>query len=61
MKVRIRPIFAWYDFWIGVFFDRGNRRAYVFPLPMLGFKVMTGHASGCPTLASGCHCGWDRD
>jgi hypothetical protein len=34
--VRIRPLFAWYDFWIGVFWDCQKRRLYVLPMPCLG-------------------------
>jgi hypothetical protein len=37
--MRIRPIFAWYDLWIGAFYDREKRRLYVFPIPMFGFYV----------------------
>lgn len=37
--MRVRPIFAWYDFWIGVFYDRPKRRIYIFPVPMFGFRV----------------------
>ena len=36
---RIMPMFAWYDLWIGVYVDRPRRRAYVLPLPCLGFRV----------------------
>lgn len=35
----VRPIFAWYDLWIGAFWDRHNRRLYVLPLPCLGVVI----------------------
>ena len=37
--MKIRPIFAWYDLWIGAFYDQAKRRLYVFPIPCLGFYV----------------------
>ena len=37
--MRIRPIFAWFDFWVGVFVDRPRRRVYLFPVPMFGIRV----------------------
>lgn len=37
MKVKL--IFAWYDFWVGVFWDRKGRILYVFPVPMFGIKI----------------------
>lgn len=37
--MRIKPIFAWYDLWVGLFYDRAKRRLYVFPVPMFGFYV----------------------
>lgn len=36
--VRVRPVFAWYDIWAGVFIDRTKRRVYWFPVPMLGVR-----------------------
>lgn len=35
----VKPIFAWFDFWVGLFWDSGNRRLYVFPVPMLGIVI----------------------
>jgi len=37
--MKIKPIFAWYDFWIGVFYDRQKKNIYIFLLPMFGFKI----------------------
>ena len=35
----IRPIFAWYDIWVGVFVDRVKRRIYIFPVPCIGVVI----------------------
>lgn len=35
----IRPLFAWYDFWVGAYFDRKAHRLYVLPVPCLGFVI----------------------
>lgn len=35
----VRLIFAWYDLWVGAFYDRPKRRLYVFPIPCVGFMV----------------------
>lgn len=38
-RVRVRPVFAWYDFWIGWFYDRQKRRLYILPIPMVGVVI----------------------
>jgi len=52
--VKIKPIFKWYDFWVGFFWDREKRRLYFVPIPMFGvmiqFHVEYIHYSGY-------HCG----
>jgi hypothetical protein len=35
----VRPIFAWYDLWVGLFIDRPKRRVYIFPLPCIGIVI----------------------
>lgn len=32
MKIKI--FFAWYDFWVGFYYDRKNRVLYFCPFPM---------------------------
>ena len=36
---RIGFVAAWYDFWVGVYWDRTKRRLYILPLPCLGIFV----------------------
>lgn len=35
----VRPIFAWYDLWLGCYWDRQKRRLYVLPVPCLGIVL----------------------
>ena len=37
--VTVKPIFAWYDLWVGAFWDRKQRKLYILPLPMLGVVI----------------------
>lgn len=41
--MKIRPVLAWYDLWIGAFWDRRKRRLYVLPLPCIGFYIQFGN------------------
>jgi hypothetical protein len=41
--VKITPIFAWYDFWVGFYFnndfDRIRNSLYFFPVPCFGLRI----------------------
>lgn len=39
MTFRIRIFIAWYDLWIGAYWDRHNRILYVCPLPCLVIAI----------------------
>ena len=43
--MRIKPLFAWYDLWVGAFWDAKGRKLYVLPIPMLGLVIEFGPKS----------------
>ena len=37
--MRVKLIFAWYDFWVGLFWDRKKKLLYIFPIPTIGIVI----------------------
>jgi len=37
--IRVKPYFKWFDLWVGIYWDKANRIAYIGLLPMFGVKV----------------------
>jgi len=37
--MQIKFIFKWFDFWMGVFIDKPNKRIYIFYFPMCGILI----------------------
>ena len=48
--MKISPIFAWYDLWVGVFWDRVKRKLYVMPFPTLGVVLDFSKSTMNPSL-----------
>jgi hypothetical protein len=44
--MKISPVFAWYDFWIGVYWDAAKWCLYILPIPTIGVKIQL-----CPQAA----------
>jgi len=56
----VRVLFAWYDFWLGWYWDRAGRVLYVCPFPMLVVRI--GLCARCEENTKGwrplCTKGW---
>ena len=37
--MKISVFFAWYDFWVGLYYDTKKRTLYICPIPMCGVKI----------------------
>ena len=37
--MKIKPMFAWYDLWIGAYVDMKEKCIYIMVLPTLGFTI----------------------
>lgn len=37
--MKIEFIFAWYDLWIGIFYDKKKKWIYFLPIPMCGIII----------------------
>lgn len=39
IEMGIKFIFAWYDFWVGLYWDRCSHTLYFMPIPMVGICI----------------------
>lgn len=35
----VKPLFAWHDLWVGIFWDSRKRKLYILPLPCVGVVI----------------------
>lgn len=48
MKIKIRFFFAWFDFWVGFYYDRKKGMVYACPLPCCVFEIRAEFGADCP-------------
>lgn len=41
-QINVRFIFAWYDLWVGFYWDSAKCRLYVLPIPCFGVCIEFG-------------------
>lgn len=44
--MKIKFFFAWFDFWVGLYYDQKGRALYVCPLPCCVFKFWRNTTTG---------------
>jgi|GEM_PF-1122592 len=49
--MKIKFIFAWYDLWIGAFWDKQKYKLYLLPLPMIGVVLQFKKYKQCPEFS----------
>ncbi len=37
--MKVEFLFAWYDLWVGAFWDRAKRKLYILPVPCCGVAI----------------------
>ena len=37
--MRVKPVFKWFDFWVGLYYDTKRKRLYILPVPMVGIYI----------------------
>ena len=53
--MKIRPVFAWYDLWVGAFLDMDRHRLYILPLPCIGIMIDFSYPLLCPKCGNKLH------
>lgn len=44
--MKISTVFEWYNFWVGIYYDKKKRTLYFLPVPMIGLKIQFGTREG---------------
>ena len=65
--LRVEISFKWFDFWIGLYFDKRSHSLYICLLPMLPIRIWFGEEYVCPVFGCGANMhkvaylddGWD--
>ncbi len=65
-KFKVGFLFAWYDVWVGFFWDSGKRWLYILPIPCCGIilklpKEITKYCNSCHKhMGKLDHCNYER-